>query len=92
MVNDKHLEWVVGAPMEDMLAVLHLLKSDIPYKFKNLTFHIAYLGGGVGFQMQRIQDNYEDWDSFNESPRNTLMDKFYFHSANFLEESLKLSV
>lgn len=92
MVNDKNLEWVVGAPIEDMLAVLHLLKSEVPYALKNLKFHIAHLGGGIGFQMQRIEDNYEDWDSFEYSPTTTLKDNFYFDSANFLEEALRLSV
>ncbi|MDY6065417.1 MAG: amidohydrolase family protein [Finegoldia sp.] len=92
MVNDKGLEWVVGAPIEDMLSILHLLKSDIPYKYKNIKFHIAHLGGGIGFQMQRVEDNYEDWDAFRESPTETLSHNFYFDSANFLEEALNLSV
>lgn len=92
MVLDKELEWVVGAPIEDMLAVLHLLKSDIPHRLPNLKFHISHLGGGLGFQMQRIEDNYEDWDAFKHSPSKTLLDRFYFDSANFLEEALRLSV
>lgn len=92
MVNDKHLEWVVGAPIEDMLAVLRLLKSDIPYTCRNLRFHVAHLGGGIGFQMQRIEDNYEDWNAFRESPRETLARNFYFDGANFLAEALELSV
>lgn len=92
MVNDKHLEWVVGAPIEDMLAVLRLLKSDIPYTCRNLRFHVAHLGGGIGFQMQRIEDNYEDWDAFRESPRETLSRNFYFDGANFLAAALELSV
>lgn len=75
-----------------MLAVLHLLKSDIPYRYPNITFHIAHLGGGIGFQMQRIEDNYEDWDAFEENPADILRERFYFDSANFLEEALRLSV
>ena len=92
MVNDRDLEWVVGAPIEDMLCVFHLLKSDIPYRLKNLTFHIAHLGGGLGFQLQRLEDNYEDWDAFPASPTETLRDRFYFDAANFLDEALALSV
>lgn len=92
MVNDKDLEWVVGAPIEDMLAILHLLKSDIPYKYKNIKFHIAHLGGEIGSQMQRLDDNYEDWDSFPKSPKETLNRNFYFDVANFLKEALQLSI
>lgn len=65
MLNDYQLEWVVGAPVEDMLATLQLLKQDIPQKYPNLKFHIAHLAGGISFQMQRIIDNYTDWGSFS---------------------------
>lgn len=92
MVNDKELEWVVGAPIEDMVALLHLLKSDIPYRYRNITFHMAHLGGGIGFQLQRLEDNFEDWDAFPQSPSQTLREHFYFDAANFLDEALVLSV
>lgn len=54
MLNDYQLEWVVGAPVEDMLATLQLLKkifrkipkSQVPYcplgwwyLFPNATYH-----------------------------------------------------
>lgn len=88
MLNDYQLEWVVGAPVEDMLATLQLLKKDIPQKYPNLKFHIAHLGGGISFQMQRIIDNYTDWGSFRHHPLETLQKHFWFDTANFLEESL----
>lgn len=51
MLNDFGLEWVVGAPVEDMLVTLQLLKNRLPQKYPQLQFHIAHLGGGVAFQM-----------------------------------------
>ena len=88
MVNDYDQEWVVGAPIEDMLATLQLLKRELPQKFPHLRFHIAHLGGGISFQMQRIIDNYEDWHSFSHHPLDTLQKHFWFDTANFLEASL----
>lgn len=88
MVNDYDQEWVVGAPIEDMLATLQLLKREFPQKFPHLRFHIAHLGGGISFQMQRILDNYEDWHSFSHHPLETLQKHFWFDTANFLEASL----
>lgn len=88
MVNDYDQEWVVGAPIEDMLATLQLLKREFPQKFPHLRFHIAHLGGGISFQMQRILDNYEDWRSFSYHPLETLQKHFWFNTANFLEASL----
>lgn len=91
-VSDYHLEWVVGAPIEDMLATLQLLKGEFAERFPNLKFHIAHLGGGISFQMQRILDNYEDWNSFKHNPLETLKKSFWFDAANFSENALVNSV
>lgn len=88
LVNDYGLEWIVGAPIEDMLISLHLLKRDFPKNYPNITFHIAHLGGGLSFQAQRLEDNYEDWNAFKESPIKSLREKFYFDAANFSENAL----
>lgn len=91
MVNDFHLEWVVGAPFEDSLAVLHLLKADIPHKFPNIRFHVAHLGGALAFMMQRIEDNFTDWKAFPRSPTAELR-KFWFDTANFHPPALRCMV
>ena len=92
MINDFELEWVVGAPIESMLAALQLLKADIPSKYPNIKFHLSHLGGALPFLMQRIEDNYTDWDAFNESPLETLKRQFWFDTANFHQPSLINSV
>ena len=92
MVNDFHLEWVVGAPIEAMVATLQLLKRDIPQKYPDIKFHISHLGGAIPFLMTRIEDNFEDWNSFKVSPTKTLRDHFTFDTANFKKESLLAGV
>lgn len=89
LVNDFGLEWVVGAPIEDMLVTLQLLKADFPKKYPNLKFHIAHLGGGISFQLQRIKDNYTDWQAFSEDPIENLKKHFWFDAANFSTLALK---
>jgi aminocarboxymuconate-semialdehyde decarboxylase len=91
MVKDFALDWVVGAPIEDMLAVLHLLKADIPHKYPNIKFHVAHLGGGIAFQMQRIEDNFANWKAFPRSPTAELK-KFWFDTANFHGPALRCMV
>lgn len=90
MVEDFGLKWVVGAPIEDLLVPLHLLKAEIPVKFPNIKFHIAHLGGGLAFQMQRIQDNYEDWNFFTASPEKVFKN-FFLDAANFHIPALECS-
>lgn len=92
LVNDYQLEWVVGAPIEDLLVTLQLLKTEYATRFPNLRFHIAHLGGGISFQMQRILDNYEDWGSFKTNPLTTLRQAFWFDAANFSKDALHNSV
>lgn len=88
MINDHHLEWVIGAPVEDIIVPLQLLKADIPNKYPNIKFHIAHLGGGLPFLMQRVEDNYTDWHAFTSSPTQMLKERFWFDTANFHEPSL----
>lgn len=92
MINDFELEWVVGAPIEAMLSTLQLLKRDIPKRYPDIKFHISHLGGAIPFLMTRIEDNYEDWDSFNDSPTEMLKKHFTFDTANFKKESLLSSI
>lgn len=68
MVNSASLEWVTGAPIEDQLVILHLLRADIPSRYPDMRLHLAHLGGDIPFLAQRIQDNFEDWGSFKHSP------------------------
>lgn len=92
MVNQFDLKWVVGAPIEDGLAVLQLLKEDVSKKFPNIKFHIAHLGGFLPFLIQRIEDNYEDWGAFKSSPMQSIKESFYFDTANFHGPALRCSV
>lgn len=85
---DHKLEWVVGAPIEDTLAVLHLLQADIPHRFPQIRIHVAHLGGIAPFLARRIEDNFEDWDAFLRSPI-AEMRRFWYDTANFHAPALR---
>lgn len=90
MITDHRLEWVNGAPVEDAIAVLQLLKAGIPNRYPNLAFHIAHLAGDLPFLSRRIEDNFDDWNAFPVSPNQTLQ-TMWFDAANFHEPSLRLA-
>lgn len=90
MITDHHLEWVNGAPVEDATATLQLLKAGIPGRHPRVRFHIAHLGGDLPFLVQRLQDNYTDWNAFPASPIETLR-TMWFDAANFHPPSLVLA-
>lgn len=89
-MQDHHLVWVNGAPVEDAVAALHLMKAGIPQKFPNMRIHVAHLGGDLPFISQRLEDNYTDWNSFPASPRE-MMKNMWFDAANFTPGALRLS-
>lgn len=91
LINDHSLGWVNGAPVEDAIAVLQLLKADIPGRFPSVRLHIAHLAGDLAFRAQRIEDNDEDWKAFASSPRHSLRG-MWFDAANFHEPSLRPAV
>ena len=84
------LAWVNGAPVEDATATLHLLKADIPRRYPHVRLHLAHLGGDLPFLARRLEDNYEDWGAFPESPHAALS-RMWFDAANFHEPSLALA-
>lgn len=90
LLNDHGLEWVNGAPIEDAIAVLHLMKADVPSRFPDIRFHVAHLGGDLPFLARRIEDNYEDWHAFARSPLE-MMRRMHFDAANFHGPSLRLA-
>ena len=91
LLVDHGLVWVNGAPVEDAICVLHLLKADIPRRFPRVRFHVAHLAGDLPFLAQRLEDNFEDWGAFPESPL-TALRRMWFDAANFHEPSLAMTV
>ena len=86
----KHLEWVNGAIVEDAVVLLQLMKADYIRRFPNIRFHIAHLGGDVPFILQRLEDNYTDWNSMAHSPMEQVKE-VWFDAANFYPPSLKFA-
>ncbi|NWJ73939.1 amidohydrolase [Pseudonocardia sp. ICBG1122] len=49
-----NLNWVVGAPFEDTLAVLRLILSGITTRFPAIRFVVPHMGGTIPFLLTRI--------------------------------------
>lgn len=90
LITGHGLAWVNGAPVEDAIAVLHLLQADVPGRFPRVRLHVAHLAGDLPFLARRLEDNYEDWGAFPSSPLGALRG-MWFDAANFHEPSLVLA-
>ncbi len=54
MIQQHRLTWAVGAPMEDTVAVMHLLIAAIPQRYPHLKIIAGHLGGALPMLMQRL--------------------------------------
>ena len=69
MIQDHHMTWMVGAPIEDTISILHLMEAGIPLKFPKLKIINAHLGGALPMVYQRLDNQYV-WENpkFPEKP------------------------
>jgi predicted TIM-barrel fold metal-dependent hydrolase len=56
MINDYGFTVSVGASLEDMAIVLHLIAKRIPERYPNITYIVPHLGGLIPMQLQRLDN------------------------------------
>ena len=62
LIADYHLTWMIGAPIEDTISVLHLIERGIPMRFPKLKIINSHLGGALPMVYQRL-DNQYTWEN-----------------------------
>ncbi len=92
LISEHGLTWIVGAPFEDAIGLLHFVRAGITARYPNIKVIVAHLGGPIPFLSQRIDDNYNHWkQAFPELPSDTFK-KMWFDTANFHAPSLRCAV
>ncbi|NRQ34535.1 amidohydrolase [Nonomuraea sp. NN258] len=92
LISEHGLTWIVGAPFEDAVGVLHLLRAGVAARHPHIRFIVAHLGGPLPFLMQRIDDNYDQWnEAFPDRP-SILLRRMWFDTANFHAPALRCAV
>jgi predicted TIM-barrel fold metal-dependent hydrolase len=62
LIAEHRMRWMVGAPVEDTIAVTQLLLAGIPSRYPNVKTIISHLGGALPMLLQRI-DNQYGWEA-----------------------------
>jgi len=65
-IAEHGLTWIVGAPFEDAIGVLHLLRTGVTVRYPNIKFIAAHRGGLLLFLIQRMDDNLTTKDEGND--------------------------
>jgi aminocarboxymuconate-semialdehyde decarboxylase len=61
-IADYHATWMVGAPVEDLIAVVQLILAGIPKRFPNVKIINSHLGGAVPTVLARW-DSVSTWEN-----------------------------
>jgi predicted TIM-barrel fold metal-dependent hydrolase len=93
LIQDFHLTWMIGAPVEDTIAVAHLILRGIPQKYPKLKIINTHLGGALPMLMQRL-DNLYTWEnpSLSELPSITARRMWYDTVGHGYDPALKAGV
>jgi 6-methylsalicylate decarboxylase len=62
LIAEHHLTWMVGAPVEDTISVMHLITHGIPARYPNIKIINSHLGGALPMLLQRADDQYR-WEA-----------------------------
>jgi predicted TIM-barrel fold metal-dependent hydrolase len=62
LISDYHLTWMVGAPVEDTISIMHLITHGIPTRYPNIKIINSHLGGALPMLLQRADDQYR-WEA-----------------------------
>ena len=89
LIVDHGLTWNVGAPFEDTVAILHLLRAGVTIRHPHIEFIVAHLGGPLPFLLQRLDDNHGFWpQGFPDLP-SKLLRRLWYDTANFHAPALR---
>jgi 6-methylsalicylate decarboxylase len=61
LIADYRIIWMIGAPVEDTVAVLHLITHGIPSRFPQMKIITAHVGGALPMLLGRL-DSISTWE------------------------------
>jgi 6-methylsalicylate decarboxylase len=62
LIQQHHMTWMVGAPLEDTISIAHLIVYGVPSRFPKLKIINSHLGGALPMMLQRM-DNQCGWEA-----------------------------
>jgi 6-methylsalicylate decarboxylase len=62
LIGNYQLTWMVGAPVEDTISIMHLITHAIPTRYPDIKIINSHLGGALPMLLQRADDQYR-WEA-----------------------------
>jgi 6-methylsalicylate decarboxylase len=58
LIAEHDMTWMVGAPIEDTVAAMHLIVAGIPSRYPDLRIVMGHLGGALPMVLERVDHQY----------------------------------
>ena len=62
LISNYDMTWMIGAPIDETIAILHLITHGIPKRYPRLKILISHLGGALPMVLQRL-DSQHVWEA-----------------------------
>ncbi|MDD9375287.1 amidohydrolase family protein [Streptomyces sp. ZAF1911] len=57
LITGHRMTWMVGAPVEDTVAVMHLILAGLPRRYPRMRILASHLGGALPMLLRRLDDH-----------------------------------
>ncbi|WP_083015380.1 amidohydrolase family protein [Mycobacteroides saopaulense] len=71
LITDHSLTWSIGAPIEDTVAIMHLIVAGIPSRYPDMKIVTCHLGGALPMVLERAHRQVTEWEATHcpEAPK-----------------------
>lgn len=71
LITDHSLTWSIGAPIEDTIAIMHLIVAGIPSRYPDMKIVTCHLGGALPMVLERANRQVTEWEATHcpEAPK-----------------------
>jgi predicted TIM-barrel fold metal-dependent hydrolase len=81
LISPHRLTWVVGAPVEDTIAAVHLIFEGVTTRYPNIKVLVSHIGGALPVLLGRLDFLYTDEMPPMPTPPSALARKMWFDSV-----------
>jgi predicted TIM-barrel fold metal-dependent hydrolase len=87
-IDASKLTWPIGAPLEDTICLLQMIRAEIPRRFPNVKIIVPHLGGFAPFLTARLDNLRGHFLEPSAPPPSAQLKFFYYDTVNAYPSAL----
>lgn len=81
LIRDFQLTWVCGAPFEDTMFALHLIRRQIPQRYPKIKIIVPHLGGALPVLFTRVDATKPMYAAQNTEPPTATLKRLWYDTV-----------